>query len=146
MENKIWYKIPLSNLKQPIKGIETVDGANCSLYEKQIQETIQLFNSDIFWDDMFTLEDAYDRLETGHKLYLLRYKDKPLGHLWDKNGYVYNVYVHPSRKKGTAELFFKSYMILSGHQEINLYTDDWNIKAQKFFEKVGGLKVNSYIV
>lgn len=138
MDKLIWYSIPSPVNYEKVEGVSMIDGANCSLYEEQIQQSIDLFNSEIEWDDMWTLDRAYERFESGYKLFLLRLDDKPLGHIWNDGHMFINVYVSKNRPDGLSEKFFKYAQFLSGEPSIELYTDEWNKRAQRFFEKVGG--------
>lgn len=145
MHNRIWYNFTCPKFYDLVDGLIVVNGANCSLFEKEVQDTIDLFNSDIDWDDMWDLDLAYERFEEGSTLFLLRDLKGALGHIWNNGGVFFNVYVNPRRSKGISERFFNSCLLLSGEESIDLWTDEWNKKAQRFFEKVGGTKDSSYI-
>ena len=62
-------------------------------------------------------------------------------HIWtDKiSRDFYNAFIHPSREKGHSVLFYQEVIhdLDSGVEEINMWTDDWNIAAQKWAIKTG---------
>lgn len=149
MGDKIWYRID-SIEKLPAKQspendflILELDDSNSFEHFEDIKNTVETFNSLIDWEDMWSMEEASLRFKQGDKLYLLRDNKGALGHVWFANFYLYNLFIHPRRKQGLSEKFIKYCISKIDEPEIFCYCDSWNIRAQKFFEKVGFMKINS---
>ena len=144
MQSKIWYSIFNTRGYKSIEGILYVQSYTISggILEKKVQASIDSFNSNHDWEDMWTIEDAKERLNNGHQLFLgVDKDDNPLAHVWFDEDYLYNVYINPEREYGYGEAFIKSCLNSIKHDTVKLYCDDWNIKAQKFFEKIGFKKL-----
>lgn len=149
METKVWYNI--ENTKKlflednPEYGflIIEVDDSNSFEHFGYIKNTVETFNSLIEWKDMWSMEEASLRFKQGDKLFLLRDNEGALGHVWFANFYLYNLFIHPRREQGLSEKFIKYCISKIDEPEIFCYCDSWNIRAQKFFEKVGFMKINS---
>ena len=65
----------------------------CSL-EHTIKSTIDSFNSNHVWEDMWTMEIAKKRLQDGHDLFLGVDLEGSLAHVWFDKNYLYNAYVN----------------------------------------------------
>ena len=63
----------------------------------------------------------------------------PLGCIYKDS--LYNVYVNPTREDGYGVSFVKSCLNSVRYDIVKLYCDDWNVRAQSFFEKVGFTKI-----
>ena len=72
-------------------------------------------------------------------------KEGPLAHVWFDNDYLYNMYVNPRRPDEYGVKFVQFCLQFIVHDKVRLYCDDWNVRAQKFFEKIGFEK-NSTVV
>jgi RimJ/RimL family protein N-acetyltransferase len=111
-----------------------------------IQQSIDKFNSEIKWDEMWNLDDANDRLTNGEILYILLDGKTPLGHVWYDLYYLYNAFVSESRKEGDSVWFIQETMwdMKSNYnlKYIKLYVDDWNTRAIKFWEKLGFINLS----
>jgi len=114
-------------------------------YTSLISKSIDKFNSEIEWDDMWDLYEAELRLNTNQILYLLMDSYKPIGHVWYKSDYLYNAFVSNERRDGDSAWFIQKTMWDMKQQNnierVNLYVDDWNERAIKFWEKLGYIKL-----
>ena len=138
--NRVNYKILNTKDYEHIPGLLWVQPQTICSLENTIQTSIDNFNNNVEWEDMWTLEQAYERLEKGHDLFLGVTEDGPMAHVWFENDYLYNAFVDPRRVKGYGVRFIQACLNFMEYDYIRLYCDDWNIRAQKFFEKVGFLK------
>ena len=145
MENRIWYTFPNEQNYPNLSNTIWVQSNTFNMYDKLIKSSIDSFNNTIVWTEMWDLEDAESRLKEGHNLFLGVDAKGPLAHVWFEDNYLYNCYVNPRREHGYGEKFIKSCFNFVPFHTINLYCDEWNTRAQKFFEKVGFMKTNSYI-
>ena len=144
MQDKIWYKCE-NVFFHEITGLRKCTIDSYDLHLPYIEEAIANQMKEMRWPGMWDLLEARRRLEDGHKFIYLRDHKGVIAHLWIGNNYIYNVFVHPRRLSGVSKLFLKSAMSLDGKKEYRLYCDEWNIRAQNFFEKVGFVKDSSYI-
>ena len=145
MENKIWYTFPNEQNYPTLEGILWIQPHTFCSLENTIQSSIDSFNENVYWTEMWDMETASDRLERGHDLFIGVDAEGPLAHVWFEDNYLYNCYVNPRREDGYGERFIKACLNFIPFQTITLYTDEWNIRAQKFFEKVGFTRKSSYI-
>jgi hypothetical protein len=143
--NKIWYKFPNLAPYDVKENVIMVTNSNSAKYIQEIKQSIYSFAAEIEWKNMWTLEEAGIRFSKNETLFLLRDEKGALGHIWFDQEYCYNLYVHPRRKKGTAERFTYHCFNFIPHKEIFAYADGWNKKAIKHFEKVGGIEISSYL-
>lgn len=141
MENKIWYSLFNTKDYEHIKGLVWIQPHTFCSLENTIQASIDSFNNNIVWTEMWDLEDAEARLKDGHDLFIGVDQDGPLAHVWFDKNYLYNLYSDPNRPDGYTESFVKACLNFIEYDNIKLYCDDWNIRAQKFFEKVGFTKI-----
>lgn len=109
-----------------------------------ISRCINLFNSEIQWEGMFTLDIALKRLQLNNRFFILLDNNKVLGHVWFDEGYLYNFFVSQNRIKGDSQDFCK-YVCSLINKKITLFCVKDNIRGQKFFEGVGFTKIDSYI-
>ena len=87
--------------------------------------------------EQFKVSEAEERLKIGDVLWIGVDKEGPLAHVWFKDNYLYNMYVDPRRPDNYAVRFVQFCIQFIDSKEIILYCDEWNIAAQKMFEKVG---------
>ena len=110
-----------------------------------IQQSIDSFNSEISWNEMWDLHGCELRLNQNQTLYLLLEIDLPIGHVWYDMDYLYNAFVSKKRHDGDSAWFIQETMWdmkeINNLNSIKLYTDEWNIKSQKFWEKLGYTKI-----
>ena len=107
-----------------------------------IQKCIDKFNSVHKWDEMWNEMDAEARFELGHTMWVylkLGEFDNPIGYIWIDGSDFYNAFMHPSREKGHSVLFYQEVIHDLDHkiEEVDMWTDDWNIAAQKWALKTG---------
>jgi len=143
--SKIWYSIHNSGGYKNLEGILYVQSYTITgeILSKKVQASIDSFNKNHDWKEMWTIEEAKDRLNNNHQLFLgVDKDDKPLAHVWFNEDLLYNAYVNPEREYGYGEAFIKSCLNSIKYNTVKLYCDDWNIRAQKFFEKIGFKKDN----
>lgn len=66
--------------------------------ESLFQESINLFNSEIEWDNMWTISDVYDRFDKGHLFTYMKDSNGVLGYMWRMKNYTYNFFVSNRRE------------------------------------------------
>ena len=118
---------------------------NFSDFTDKIQLSIDKFNSQIEWDNMWDLNEAYERLSRNNTLYLLLKNDLPIGHVWYIGEYLYNAFVSNERVDGESQWFIQQTMLdrnTSGYNTITLYTETWNERANSFWKKLGYTIIN----
>lgn len=141
MENKISYIFPNEQNYPSISGLLYIQADTFCSLKNTIQSSIDSFNNTIVWTEMWDIEDAESRLKEGHSLFIGVDEEGPLAHVWFEDNYLYNLFINPRRPNGYGEKFLKSCFNLIPFHTISLDTDNWNIRAQKFFEKVGFMKI-----
>ena len=106
-----------------------------------IKQSIDTFHSEIKWEEMWDLYECEIRLLQNQILYLLLENINPIGHVWYEGNYLYNAFVSKQRYDGDSPWFIQQTMWdMKEHSNISsikLYTDSWNIRAQKFWKKLG---------
>ena len=109
-----------------------------------IENSINLFNSEISWEDMWDVQDAETRVLQNQILYLLLENQQPIGHVWYDSYYLYNAYVSKDREDGDSVWFIQETMWdmknTTNIKYIKLYVDSWNERAIRFWEKLGFIK------
>ena len=119
----------------------------------EIQKCIDLFNSEIQWNDMFNVEQALDRIERGEKMFVGYKNEDIFCYCWIKENhkddyYIYNVFSKKPkslRKIGVIDLL---YLVIKNYTtgKIRAEIDDWNTQSQRVFERLGfNLIYNSLI-
>ena len=145
MSFKLYFKHNLdvkidSNQREGISFLKITQD-NFSETKELIQKSIDTFNSEIEWNEMWDIETANDRLSNGEILYLLLDSNTPIGHVWYDLYYLYNAFVSKKREDGDSIWFIQETMWDMKNNfnltSIKLYTDDWNVRAQKFWKKLG---------
>ena len=143
MASEIWYEIDNTSNVKHLPGVVCIGPETFCSYKNTIQASIDAFNSHVKWEGMWDLKEAEDRLKKWHVLFIGTDKERPLAHVWFDNDYLYNMFVDPRREDGYGATFVKFCLQFIPSDTIKLYCDDWNIKAQKFFEKIGFTKTNT---
>lgn len=141
MENRINYTFQNTQDYPTIPGLLYINQDTFCSLKNTIQASIDCFNNTIVWTEMWDIEDAESRLNEGHILFIGVDEKGPLAHVWFDQSYLYNFYVNPRRPDGYGQKFLKACLSLVPFNRITLYTDEWNIRAQKLFEKVGFQKI-----
>lgn len=135
MESKLSFE------KREELSILKISKNNFKLNRNLIKESIDTFHSEIKWEEMWDLYECEIRLLQNQILYLLLENTKPIGHVWYDGNYLYNAFVSKQRYDGDSPWFIQETMWdIKEHfniSSIKLYTDSWNIRAQKFWEKLG---------
>jgi hypothetical protein len=106
----------------------------------KIQYSIDKFNTQIEWNNMWDLNESYERLSRNNTLYLLLKNDLPIGHVWYIGEYLYNAFVSNERVDGESQWFIQQTMLdrnKSGYNTITLYTEKYNLRASSFWKKLG---------
>lgn len=145
MNNKIWYIFDLNNIKKSTSQYENtdiivVDINNFLQYEKHIEFCIKKFNEEIKWDKMWDINQAEARILNNHTLYIMIVDDDPMGFVWVHNFYLYNAFVSVKRKSNMSQWFIQNVLFdrnLRGYDVVKLYTEEWNLRAIRFWEKLG---------
>ena len=137
MSYKIYFKKTLdvkinSNQRESLSFIK-ITNRNFSETIKLIQKSITIFNSEIEWDEMWDINEAENRLNSGEVLYLLLDGKTPIGHVWYDLYYLYNAFVSEKRENGDSIWFIQETMWdMKENYDltyIKLYVDDWNERA-----------------
>ena len=102
-----------------------------------VEQTIANFNSEHTWSNMWGIEEAKDRLDNGHKLFIGTDHLGALAHVWFEDGLLYNLYIHSRRPNNYSKKFILNCLNKVNFHTITLEVDEWNIKAQRLYEKVG---------
>jgi hypothetical protein len=120
-------------------------------YKDSIQLLIEYFNQEYTWNDMFTLEDAVNRiLVDGDNLFLLFMNTRVIGYVWfkeidSKTTFGYNLYVTKKikRPKNSAHWFYNkvSGMMLKHYDTIKVEIEDWNNVVFDLVESIGYKKM-----
>ena len=109
----------------------------------QLQKGIDTFNSEIEWDDMWTINIAKDRLQNNWKLLVLIIDNKICGWNWldYNNKQTHNLYVSKKySNKGWGLKLKKSMLFLAQELKIDKLkckVDDWNLNSIRVQEKCG---------
>lgn len=109
----------------------------------KLQEGIDMFNSEIKWDGMWTVDVAKDRLKNNWKLLVLTINNKICGWYWldVENKETYNLFV--SKKYQNQKYGFKlSVCMLNLAKELKIdklkcKVNDWNLVSIGLQEKLG---------
>ena len=120
----------------------------------EIQKCIDLFNSEIQWNDMFDVQKALDRIERGEKMFVGYKNEDIFCYCWirqdnEQEYYLYNVFSKKPeslRKIGVIDLL---YLVIKNHTtgKIKVEIDKWNIQSQRVAERLGfNLIHNSLII
>lgn len=121
-----------------LDGVIKIDKTNFDSDKYYIQEGIDLFNSEIQWDGMFTLEVAKKRIfENDEITFILTHNGEVLGHSWHDMMWWYNIYISKKRPQGISVPFCKHFFNEVEYDELYGYTDWWNVAATKLFIKTG---------
>ena len=116
-------------------------------YKDSIQLLIEYFNQEYTWNNMFTLEDAINRiLVNGDNLFLLFMNTRAIGYVWfkeidPKTTFGYNLYVTKKvdRPKSAPKWFYNkvSGIMLKNYDTIKVEIEDWNKVVFDLVESIG---------
>jgi hypothetical protein len=120
-------------------------------YKDSIQLLIEYFNQEYTWDDMFTLEEAVNRiLINGDNLFLLFMNTRVIGYVWfkeidSKTTFGYNLYVTKQidRPVDAPKWFYNkvSGIMLKNYKTIKVEIEDWNNVVFDLVESIGYKKM-----
>jgi len=107
-----------------------------------IESCINLFNSEIVWDKMFTIKDAEIRIRKGDIFFVGYYDNYLFGYCWltkNKIFKIYNVFsknIPINRIYGATDLL---YFVIKNYTSgiIISEVDEWNLKSINVFKKLG---------
>jgi len=139
----IWHTINTESINSKISrnGISyiKIDKNNYKLYSDLIKKSIQLFNDEIEWDNMWDYNESIKRFNNNHIMYIMIENNSPLGYVWYDKNYLYNTFVTEKRIKGDSQNFinYTLYDIKTKYTTVQCQCDDWNIRAQRFFKGIG---------
>jgi len=146
---KIFYKTKIkdipNNLTPPGYFLLKVTIHNVHKWPGLIKKCIDLFHSELEWEDMWNEMDAEGRLELGHSLWVyfkIEDHNNPIAYIWVDDNWLYNAFIHSSRPKGHSHLFLQEviHSIDTKKDYVEWDTDDWNLKARIWFKNVGAHK------
>ena len=90
-----------TKISSEIKRITKID-------RQKLQDSIDIFQSELDWTEMWSIEDAQKRLEEGWWFYVIEKDDKYIGWAWfdTPNKKFCNLYVHKDyRNRGYGREF-----------------------------------------
>jgi hypothetical protein len=135
LESKISFQ------KREELSIVKISKQNFKSNNHLIQKSIDTFHSEIKWEEMWDLYECEIRLNQNQILYLLLEDNNPIGHVWYEGNYLHNAFVSKQRYDGDSTWFIQETMWdiknTLNVKSIKLCSDYWNIRAQKFWEKLG---------
>lgn len=132
--------IPLQTKYTIIK----VDYINFENNKHYVLDSINNFNSEIEWNEMFTLKEAESRVSNNMRMYIGLIDSNVFGHVWFreyKDGvYLFNLFVkNNTTNKTYTGTEFTSDVINRFETQYPIYAniDDWNVKSIRLFKKLG---------
>jgi RimJ/RimL family protein N-acetyltransferase len=109
-----------------------------------IDSSIKNFKSEIEWEELFTLDEAHQRLTEGMVMYVGVIDFNVFGHVWFKNHndgrFLFNLFVRNQveDKKYTGKEFLSDVIYrFENNKTIYCEVDEWNIKSLRLFERLG---------
>jgi hypothetical protein len=121
-----------------------VDNLNFEYNKDYILDSIHNFNSEIKWDNMFTLDEANNRVFNNMRMYIGLIDSEVFGHVWFKDYndgvYLFNLFVKNNTiDKTYTGSEFTSDIINRFETQYPIYADvdDWNVKSIRLFKKLG---------
>jgi len=135
------FHFKLSNYKsvkvsREIKRITKID-------RQKLQDSIDIFQSELDWTEMWSIEDAQKRLEKGWWFYVIEKKDKYIGWAWFDfpNKKFCNLYVHKDyRNRGYGREFTYARLNECKNQlieNVNMHIHGWNKPTHKIINHIG---------
>lgn len=132
-----------NHLKTEYKVIP-VTLSNFMDYRDLINSSIKNFKSELDWESLFTLDDAYQRLNEGMIMYIGMVDFEVFGHVWFKNHndgrFLFNLFVRNQveDKKYTGKEFLSDVIFrFENNKTIYCEVDEWNTKSLRLFERLG---------
>ena len=119
----------------------------------EIQKCIDLFNSEIQWNDMFNVEQALDRIERGEKMFVGYKNEDIFCYCWirqdsEQEYYLYNLFSKKPkslRKIGVVDML---YLVIKYHTigKITAEVDEWNIQSQRVANRLGASLIHNPLI
>ena len=113
-----------------------------------INQCIELFNSQLEWDDMFDISEARRRIVSGDTMYI-GIDDEVYSYLWVNDNpnyyFIYNVFSNNIRNnpnytgKDLMYSVIKSYLL---DKDCRCEIDEWNIKSINLAKKMGFIQTD----
>jgi|TARA_Y100000034_G_C6906263_1_gene420670 GNAT superfamily N-acetyltransferase len=116
-------------------------------YRKKIEKEIENFQDELNWDEMWSIEEAVDRMEKGWYFNVLNINNIIMGWVWYDpiQNILCNLYVNKEiRKQGYGKQLIYSIMNLAKDENTNIIycrVDGWNKPGQVSFLRCGWSKV-----
>ncbi len=127
-----------------------VSQSNFNDFTHVIQQSIDLFNSELTWDEMFSMEISHNRILIGHRMFIGIENNKVYGYFWVKpipHGYhIYNVFSSKNRTNRSLTARHLLSTVINTFHEAKKCTadiDDWNTKSINLFTNLGFKKIIS---
>ena len=126
-----------------------VDVIKHTSIHKDIESVINLFNSEIEWDDMYSIDDCVERFNDGCFCFVLYQKQQPIGIHWyydiRPNVFGFNAFISKNKKNQNriSQKFFDTMcniLYKEGYQTYIAYCDDWNFKMWYRASKTKGFQ------
>ena len=121
-----------------------IDCSNFESNKQHILASINNFNSEIEWNEMFTLEEASSRVLNNMRMYIGLIDSKVFGHIWFRDyrdgRYLFNLFfTNKTEVKNYTGTEFASDIINRFENEYPVYADvdKWNEKSIKLFNRLG---------
>lgn len=109
-----------------------------------VQQSIDLFNSELIWDEMFNMETSRNRTLTGRRMFIGVENNKVYGYFWveviDDFYYIYNLFTTKNIKNfGYAGRHLLCTVInkVLFDKPCFCKIDEWNQKSINLFKKIG---------
>ena len=137
----IKFKPDLINYKE----VEIIPEINqvFELDEEKLKWAIDEFQVELNWKDIWSVEDAKQRLKGGWYFNILEIDKKIVGWVWFNilESELCNLYVHKDyRNMGYGKELIYSILNLANDKGLDILyadVDDWNKNSQKLFRKCG---------
>jgi hypothetical protein len=121
-----------------------VNQSNLNDFTHIIQQSIDLFNSELTWDEMFNMEISHNRISMGHRMFIGIENNKVYGYFWveviDNSYYIYNLFT----TKNLIRFGYTGRHLLSTVINKILFNkpcfgkiDKWNQKSINLVKKMG---------
>jgi hypothetical protein len=121
-----------------------VDPINFENNKDYVLDSINNFNSEIEWNNMFTLEESKNRVFNNMRMYIGLIDSEVFGHAWFKDYkdgvYLFNLFVkNNTTTKNYTGTEFTSDIINRFEIKYPIYADvdDWNVKSIRLLKKLG---------
>ena len=110
----------------------------------EIQKCIDLFNSEIQWNDMFDVQKALDRIERGEKMFVGYKNEDIFCYCWirqdnEQEYYLYNVFSKKPKSLRKIGVIDMLYLVIKYHTigKISVEIDKWNTQSQRVAKRLG---------